>query len=197
MPQFKTADIPPDYRDDLSPDMKNVIKRWVIDSTPINTALRYGADHEYFIDNPELFEDVLEDGRILSEAVNLSSLRQEYTVTRGLGSYDVTRVKQALDERNKTGVFPIILDKGFTSVSYQNDIAMGYADQDENGEIFLLASTLEKGYLALFIGNESTIAERKEGEILLQKESPYYITGEKTYISEMGIVLHLIDVVFL
>ncbi|MBN1168071.1 MAG: hypothetical protein JXA44_13230 [Methanospirillaceae archaeon] len=177
--------------------MKFVIKNWTRDSTPINTAVRYGKLHEYFKGKLESYNTAVIEAGLLSKAICKSSLQQEYTVSRGLGPYDVNKVKVALNERQITGISPILDDKGFISVTYQNEISLGYAEPDEMGEIYLFSSTLQKGDNALFIGDETTLSKRKEGEILLQKGSRYYITGEKTYIPDSGILIHLIDIVFI
>lgn len=89
------------------------------------------------------------------------------------------------------------MDDGFTAVSYQNDVALGYTEADDEGERYLLISTLQRGDRALFIGNESTLSNRKEGEILLQKGSRFYITRMKTYIAVEGEVIHQVFVEFI
>lgn len=196
MARYQTLDIPPDHRDDLTDEIKQAIKSWTKDSIPINTALRYGKDHECFKGKPEVYKKAILEAGLLSEAINESTLNQEYAVTRGLGPYDVNRIKAALEERNETRISPLITDKGFTAVSFVNRVALGYAEPDKNGEKYLITSWLNKGDTALFIGNESSLSSRKEGEILLMMGSNYYISGERIYTSENGTVVHLIDVVF-
>ena len=193
---FETKDVPPEYREDLSSEVKSVIRDWVKDSTPINTALRYGKTHEYFKGDPAGFEKAITGAGLLSEAINQSSLQQEYVVARGLGPYDVQRIKNALDERNNTGLSTLIQDEGFTAVSYQERIAYEYAIPDDNGEKYLLVSRLQRGGRALFIGNENPSFKRKEGEILLQKKTGYYITGKRTIITDNNEIVHLIEVVY-
>jgi hypothetical protein len=127
----------------------------------------------------------------------LSALNQEYIVTRGLGPYDVARVKAAIDERNKTGISPIIIDKGFTAVSFDGRIALKYADPDKLGKIFIITSNIKTGDKALFIGNESNLTTKREGEILLMSGTEYYISDERIFTSESGTVVYLIDVVFI
>jgi hypothetical protein len=48
----------------------------------------------------------------------------------------------------------------------------------------------------LFIGNESTIYERKEGKILLQKGLRIIEFVRISILSYLGIVVYLIDAVF-
>ena len=194
---YQTKDTPPDARSDLTHDSLNAIKSWIKDSTPINTALRYDKNHEYFKGKPGLYEKAIIEAELLTEAINNSTLQQEYTVSRGLGSYDVNKIKQALDEKRNSGTSPLLVDDGFTAVSYQNDVAFGYSEADNEGERYLLISTLQRGDRALFIGNESTLSNRKEGEILLQKGSRYYITRMKTYIAVEGEVIHQVFVEFI
>lgn len=194
---YQITDIPPDVRDDFTKDTKSAIKSWIRDSTPINTALRYGKNHEYFKEKDGAYEQAIFEARLISEAISMSSLHQDYIVSRGLGSYDVNKIKGALDETVRTGISPVLIDSGFTAVSYQHDIALRYTEYDMKGERYLLVSSLQKGDTALFIGDESTLSNRKEGEILLQKSTPYYITGKKTYITGDGEVIHQVLVEFL
>lgn len=193
---YQTEDIPPEHREDLPSEIKSVIKDWVKDSTPINTVLRYGKSHNYFRNKPELYEKAITGASILSEVINNSQLNQEYVVTRGLGPYDVQRVKKALEDKSSSGVSMIIQDEGFTAVSYQNNTALEYTQPDDQGERYLLISTLHKGDNALFIGNENPSFKRKEGEILLQRKTGYYITGKRTIITDTNEIVHLIDVVY-
>lgn len=194
---YQIKDIPPDIRDDLTKDTKNAIQSWIRDSIPINTALRYGKSHEYFREKEGTYEQAIIEARLISEAITMSSLHQDYIISRGLGSYDVNKIKNALDEKVRTGISPLLQDNGFTAVSYQHDIALRYTEYDIKGERYILVSSLQKGDTALFIGDESTLSNRKEGEILLQKSTPYYITGKKTYITRDREVIHQVLVEFL
>lgn len=146
--------------------------------------------------NTALFEKAITGAGLLSEAINQSSLQQEYVVARGLGPYDVQHIKEALNERNNTGISTLIRDKGFTVVSFQESIAYEYAIPDDNGEKYLLVSKLHQGDRALFIGNENPSFERKEGEILLQRKTGYYITGKRTIITDKNEIVHLIEVAY-
>ncbi|MBN1165497.1 MAG: hypothetical protein JXA44_00020 [Methanospirillaceae archaeon] len=196
MAPFHTADIPPYYRDDLTQEDKQVIGDWVKNSIPINKALRLGKDDKFFKTKPDLYEESIDKAIILSAVIERSKLEQEYNVSRGLGSYDINKVKDTVEARKKTGVSTFVEDDGFTAVSYQNKIALEYAEPDTNGEKYLIVSKLHRGDKALFIGNENPIYDRKEGEILLQKNTGYYITGEKTIITDNNEIVHLIEVVY-
>lgn len=172
---FQTEDIPPDYRDDLTDNEKKIIRNWVRDSQPFNNALRFSSNHEFFKDKPGYYDECLYIAEILSDTIKRSRLKEGYNVRRGLGEYDIGKIKEALIERNRTGISPILYDEGFTAVSFQPGTALQFAIPDENGERYVLISKLRRGDTALFIGDENPSHNRKQGEILLPEGTGYYI----------------------
>ena len=68
---YQTKDTPPDARSDLTHDTLNAIKSWIKDSTPINTALRYDKNHEYFKGKPGLYEKAIIEAELLTEQLTI------------------------------------------------------------------------------------------------------------------------------
>ena len=193
---FQTKDTPPDYREDLTPEEKKIIREWVFDSKPFNTSLRYNSEHEYFDGKYEKFEKCLADAMILSSVIEKSKLDQGYDVQRGLGPFDIKKIKGALEERNQTGLSPILYDNGFTAVSFNEKISYEFADYDECGEKYILSASLHSGDTALFIGDENPTHNRKQGEILLPPKTGYYVTNIRRALDDQGSIIHFVDVVF-
>jgi len=193
---YQTKDTPPDYREDLTQEEKDTIRDWVKDSKPFNNALRHTVDHEYFNGDSEKYEIALASAVILSNVIEKSKLQEGYRIHRGLGSYDIGKVKIALQERELTGMSPLISDNGFVAVSTEFQSAYKYSVGGENEDEYILLSKLKRGKKALFIGNENPTHDKKQGEILLQAGTGYYIIGEDVDTTDSGKVVHLITVVF-
>jgi len=197
LPTFKTADIPPDYREDLTQEEKDTVRDWVKNSVPFNNAFRHGEDHEYFNGDSAKYENAISGAALLSGVIERSRLEQGYDVQRGLGPYDVDRIKSAINERNITGISPILFDEGFTAVSFDDTQSQKYAIADETGEKYIIASSLKRGDLALFIGNENASHNRKQGEIFLPTKTGYYVTKIRPSLDDEGNIINFVDVVFI
>jgi len=178
---YQTKDIPPIYRDNLSDVQKQVITDWVVDSTFINAAARYGKRADEFITNPEKFDDANRGKKIIEGMIAGESLNQSYEVYRGLKKYDIDRVKRSLQIMREIGELDELSDKGFTSVTFNEKTPLVYATPDENDELWIYSSILDEGAPALFIGNENPTNSgfRKEGEILINRKTKYYILGDE------------------
>ena len=198
---FETKDIPPSFRTDLSGTEKATVKSWVDNSDPFNFALRGITEHPFFNGDQKAIDAALVSAGILSEIIDKSELQQAYSVTRGLGQYDVDQVKTALKEKEKLGYSPLISDAGFIAVTFDDKVSLDYSEPDDNEEYYILKSYLVKGSKALFIGNQNDFTKRVESEILLQKGSSYYIIEEDIVVitDETGRerLVHYIDVVFI
>ena len=176
---YQTKDTPPTDREDLSETQKETINEWVKDSTYINAASRYGRNAEEFKLHPEKFDEANRQKKILEGVIAAESLKQSYDVIRGLGQFDISRAKSALDTLSK-GDSAELIDSGFTAVSFNERTPIDYANPDENGELWAYVSPLKNGDPALFIGNQnpSELGFRDEGEILINRNTKYYVLGE-------------------
>lgn len=172
-------DIPPHYREDLTIEEKEVINEWVKDSTYINAAARYGRNAEEFKKHPEKFDEANRQKKILEGLIAAESLKQSYDVVRGLGDFDIIRVKTALDTLNN-GESAELIDSGFTAVSFNDQASINYARPDDNGDLWIYFASLQEGAPTLFIGDEnpSELGYRDEGEILINRNTKYYVLGE-------------------
>ncbi len=193
---YRTRDTPPDYRDNLTENEKRIIRDWVKKSKPFNYALRFKEKHDYFKGDVDKYEKSLAEALILSEIVERSSLKQAYDVQRGLGEYDVNKIKDALIEKELTGVSPVLFDDGLTAVSFDETTSKHFTDPDEKGEKYILVSSLKRGDVALFIGNENPTHNRKQGEILLPRKTGYYVKKAHRGSDDKGNIVNFIDVVF-
>lgn len=172
-------DIPPHYREDLTIEEKEVINEWVKDSTYINAAARYGQNAEEFKKHPGKFDEANRQKKILEGLIAAESLKQSYDVVRGLGEFDIIRVKTALDTLNN-GESAELIDSGFTAVSFNDQASINYARPDDNGDLWIYVASLQEGAPTLFIGDEnpSELGYRDEGEILINRNTKYYVLGE-------------------
>lgn len=179
MKSFKSDDIPPHFREDLSEESKEAINEWVKNSAYINAAARYGRNAEEFKRHPEKFDEANKQKQILEGLIAAETLKQSYDVVRGLGEFDIIRAKSALDTINK-GESAELIDSGFTAVSFNDRTPINYARPDENGDLWKYVAFLKEGAPTLFIGNEnpSELGYRDEGEILINRNTKYYVLGE-------------------
>lgn len=201
MKVYQTKDTPPVDREDLSEIQKKTINEWVKDSKYINAAARYGRNAEEFKKHPEKFNEANRLKKILEGLIAAESLNQSYGIVRGLKDFDISRAKSAL-ESLKSGEVPELKDPGFTAVSFNESTHLQYATLDENNEYWIYTSSLEKGSPALFIGNENPVelGYRDEGEILINRNTKYYVLGETITesVDKLGVTrkTHMVDIMF-